>query len=159
MNTAIRAHTGRLLAYSLPIGAGNQIQSRLIKEALSVRALPDRLRGAAQTLRGLAGAWAHDPAYADKLASVANDVRTSAAETPGRRPIRQARSQLGRGLAVWQLPARPREVAGVAVWEALEVVLVFGLGLPEGPASLISVTTLPGQRPEASTSATVSSAT
>jgi hypothetical protein len=32
---------------------------------------------------------------------------------------------------VWQLPARPREVAGVAVRVALEVVLIFGLGLPE----------------------------
>src|SRR5215217_5424913 len=39
---------------------------------------------------------------------------------------------LGGGLAVWQLPARPREVAGVAVGVALEVVLVLGLGLPEG---------------------------
>ena len=39
---------------------------------------------------------------------------------------------LGGGLAVWQFPARPREVAGVAVRVALEVVLVLGLGLPEG---------------------------
>src|SRR4051812_37108491 len=39
---------------------------------------------------------------------------------------------LGGGLAVWQLPAGPREVAGVAVRVALEVVLVLGLGLPEG---------------------------
>src|SRR4051794_35844747 len=48
-------------------------------------------------------------------------------------PQRAVRSaSLGRGLAVWQLPARPREVAGVAVRVALEVVLVLGLGLPEG---------------------------
>ena len=33
---------------------------------------------------------------------------------------------------MWQLPARPREVAVVAVRVALEVVLVLGLGLPEG---------------------------
>src|SRR4051812_40931806 len=39
---------------------------------------------------------------------------------------------LGGGLAVWQLPAGPREMAGVAVRVALEVVLVLGLGLPEG---------------------------
>src|SRR3954447_20587213 len=39
--------------------------------------------------------------------------------------------RLGGGLAVWQLPARPREVAGVAVRVALEIVLVLGLGLPE----------------------------
>src|ERR687897_2333287 len=38
---------------------------------------------------------------------------------------------LGGGLAVWQLPARPREVAVVAVRVVLEVVLVLGLGLPE----------------------------
>src|SRR4051794_39030826 len=41
-------------------------------------------------------------------------------------------SQSGGSLAVWQLPAGPREVAGVAVRVALEVVLVLGLGLPEG---------------------------
>jgi hypothetical protein len=39
---------------------------------------------------------------------------------------------LGGGLAVWQLPARSREVAGVAVRVALEMVLVLGLGLPDG---------------------------
>src|SRR4051812_10247101 len=38
----------------------------------------------------------------------------------------------GRSLAVWQLPARAREVAGVPVGVPLEVVLVLGLGLPEG---------------------------
>jgi hypothetical protein len=74
----VRAHTGRLLAYSLPIGAGNQAQKQLIKEALSFRALPDRLRGAAPTLRGLAGTWAQDPHYADTVARVANDIRTNA---------------------------------------------------------------------------------
>jgi hypothetical protein len=55
LKTAVRAHTGRLLAYSLPVGAGNQAQNQLIKEALSFRDLPDRLRGAAPTLKGLAG--------------------------------------------------------------------------------------------------------
>jgi hypothetical protein len=77
LRTAVRAHTGRLLAYSLPIGTGNHAQNQLIKEALSFRDLPDRLRGAAPTLRGLAGTWAHDPQYADKIARVANDIRTS----------------------------------------------------------------------------------
>jgi hypothetical protein len=79
LKTAVDAHTGRLLAYALPVGAGNQDQNQLIKEALSFRPLPDQLRGAAPTLRGLAGTWAHDPHYADKLASVANDIRTHAA--------------------------------------------------------------------------------
>src|SRR4051812_14847107 len=39
---------------------------------------------------------------------------------------------LGGGLAVRELPARSREVAGVAVRVALEGVLVIGLRLPEG---------------------------
>jgi hypothetical protein len=74
----VDAHTGRLLAYSLPVDAGNQAQNQLVKEALSFRMLPDRLRGAAPTLQGLAGTWAHDPHYAGKLAGVANDIRTFA---------------------------------------------------------------------------------
>src|SRR3954447_26264347 len=37
----------------------------------------------------------------------------------------------GRGLALWKLPAGPREVAVVAARIALEVVLVLRLGLPE----------------------------
>jgi N-acetylmuramoyl-L-alanine amidase/Mannosyl-glycoprotein endo-beta-N-acetylglucosaminidase len=78
LKTAVDAHTGRLLAYSLPIDHANQAQNQLIKEALSFRMLPDRLRGAAPTLHGLAGTWAHDPHYADKLAAVANDIRTFA---------------------------------------------------------------------------------
>jgi hypothetical protein len=78
LKTAVDAHSGRLLAYALPVDAGNQDQNQLIKEALSFRMLPDRLRGAAPTLRGLAGTWAHDPHYADKLAGVANDIRTFA---------------------------------------------------------------------------------
>src|SRR5687767_14417690 len=47
-------------------------------------------------------------------------------------PIGQGgRRRLGGGLAVWQLPARPREVAVVAVRVALQVILVLGLGHPE----------------------------
>jgi hypothetical protein len=72
---AIRAHTGRLLAYSLPSGGENQVQLQLIEEALTVRPLPPALRGAAPTLGGLAGTWAVDPQYAVKLAQVANDIR------------------------------------------------------------------------------------
>src|SRR5436309_7789530 len=51
-----------------------------------------------------------------------------------RRPARlgtRSQSELCGGLAVRQLPARPWEVAGVAARVTLEVVLVFGLGLPE----------------------------
>ena len=76
LKTAIRAHAGRLLAYSLPSGTGSQAQIELIKEALTVRPLPQQLRGAAPTLKGLAGTWAQDPQYAVKLARVANEIRT-----------------------------------------------------------------------------------
>jgi hypothetical protein len=71
---ASRAHIGRLLAYTLRKGTENQAQASLIEEALSFRPLPDELRGAARTLKGLAGTWAHDPQYADKLSSVANQI-------------------------------------------------------------------------------------
>src|SRR4051794_15205525 len=50
----------------------------------------------------------------------------TAADVPG-----VGGAELRSGLAVWQLPARPREVAVVAARVALEVVLVLGLGLPE----------------------------
>ncbi len=73
--TAVRAHTGRLLAYSLPSGTENQAQAQLIAEALAFRPLPQRLRGVAPRLEGLAGTWAADPQYAVKLARVANDIR------------------------------------------------------------------------------------
>lgn len=76
LKTAVHAHAGRLLAYSLPSGTGSQAQIELIKEALTVRPLPQQLRGAALTLKGLAGTWAQDPLYAVKLARVANEIRT-----------------------------------------------------------------------------------
>ena len=75
LRTAVRAHTGRLLAYVLPSGAGNQAQTELIDEALAFRSLPPDRRGAAPTLSGLAGTWAMDPQYADKLARVASEIR------------------------------------------------------------------------------------
>jgi hypothetical protein len=76
LKIAVRAHTGRLLAYALPVGAGDQAQHDLITEALAFRPLPKHLRGAAPTLSGLAGTWAADPQYAEKLARLANDIRT-----------------------------------------------------------------------------------
>jgi hypothetical protein len=76
LRTAVHAHTGRLLAYSLPSGSGSPAQNQLIGEALAARPLPLQLRGAAATLMGLAGTWAQDPQYAVKLAAVANDIRT-----------------------------------------------------------------------------------
>jgi len=73
--TAVRAHTGRLLAYALRVGTENQAQRQLIEEALSVRPLPPQDRGVAATLGGLAGTWAVDPQYAAKVAQVANQIR------------------------------------------------------------------------------------
>jgi hypothetical protein len=74
LKTAVRAHTGRLLAYALPAGTGTAAQKQLIDEALAARPLPPQLRGAAATLKGLAGTWAHDPQYAVKVAGVANGI-------------------------------------------------------------------------------------
>lgn len=79
LKTAVRAHTGRLLAYSLPVGNGSQAQKQLIAEALAFRPLPEHLRGVARSLKGLAGTWAADPQYAVKLAHVANEIRTGGA--------------------------------------------------------------------------------
>lgn len=72
--TAVRAHTGRLLAYTLPSGAGTQAQVQLIGEALAFRPLRDDFRGAAPTLKGLVGRWAQDPQYAVKVAGLANEI-------------------------------------------------------------------------------------
>jgi len=76
LKTAVRAHTGRLLAYALPSGAESPAQIQLIEEALAFRPLPQGLRGVAPTLTGLAGTWAKDRQYAVKLARVANEIRT-----------------------------------------------------------------------------------
>jgi len=77
LKAAVHAHTGRLLAYCLPSGAGNPAQVKLVNEALAFRPLPENLRGSAPTLGGLVGKWAVDPQYAVKVAGVANDIRTS----------------------------------------------------------------------------------
>jgi hypothetical protein len=75
---AVRAHVGRLLAYAVAAGAETAAQRKLIDEALSWRPLPDRLRGAATSLRGLAGAWAADQQYATKIVRLANEIRKTA---------------------------------------------------------------------------------
>ena len=72
---AVRAHLGRLLAYALAPGVGTPAQQALITEALHWRSLPANRRGAAPTLRKLAGTWAADPRYADKIARLANAIR------------------------------------------------------------------------------------
>jgi Mannosyl-glycoprotein endo-beta-N-acetylglucosaminidase len=74
--TAVHAHIGRLLAFSLPRGTETPAQSALIEEALAFRPLPGNLRGIAPTLKGLVGHWATDPQYAVTVAHVANQMRT-----------------------------------------------------------------------------------
>lgn len=74
-DTAVHAHTGRLLAYCLPKGKGSPTQTALIDQALAFRPLPDNRRGCAQRLRGLAGTWAMDQQYAQKISRIANDIR------------------------------------------------------------------------------------
>lgn len=74
---ASRAHVGRLLAYALPEGGGTPAQQRMIQSALAVRPLPLAYRGAAPALRGLEGRWANPGVgYADKLAAIANQIRS-----------------------------------------------------------------------------------
>lgn len=71
---AVRAHVGRLLAYSLPSGEETAAQLKLIDEALTWRPLPERFRGGAPSLSKLAGTWAADKQYATKIARVANEI-------------------------------------------------------------------------------------
>ena len=72
---AARSHVGRLLAYALPKDGGTDAQRKLIDEALKVRPLPDDRRGRAPKLKGLAGSWAADRKYADKITGIANEIR------------------------------------------------------------------------------------
>jgi len=75
---AIPAHVGRLLAYALTDQAANDTQRALVARALGYRPLPTSYRGAAPTLRGLAGRWAvPGTTYPDKLAQIANAIRSS----------------------------------------------------------------------------------
>jgi hypothetical protein len=74
---AVRAHIGRLLAYALARVQENDVQRALIEEALAWRPLPDHLRGAAPTLRSLAGTWAADLLYAQKVGNHANRLRAA----------------------------------------------------------------------------------
>lgn len=73
-SSAVRAHVGRLLAYSLPGGGETAAQRKLIDEALEWRPLPQRLRGSSPSLNKLAGAWAADRQYATKIARLANEI-------------------------------------------------------------------------------------
>jgi hypothetical protein len=71
---AVRTHVGRLLAYARPREAGGDEQRTLIEEAFMWRPLPDDRRGVAATLSGLAGTWAADPQFANKISRIANEI-------------------------------------------------------------------------------------
>lgn len=75
---AIPAHVGRLVAYAVPPGQYTEAQRALVTYALSCRGLDEDLRGAAPTLVDLAGTWAGDPAYAEKLVAWAQRLRGEA---------------------------------------------------------------------------------
>jgi hypothetical protein len=73
---SIPAHVGRMLAYALRDDQANDAQRALIARAMTYRSLPANFRGAAPTLRGLAGRWAVPGTdYPDKLAQIANAIR------------------------------------------------------------------------------------
>jgi hypothetical protein len=72
--SAVRAHVGRLLAYSVATGKETPAQLKLVNAALKVRPLPERLRGGASNLGSLSGTWAADTQYATKIVRVANEI-------------------------------------------------------------------------------------
>jgi hypothetical protein len=79
-----RAHIGRLLAYALRDEEASDPQRTLIDESLALRPLPESYRGVAPTLRGLNGRWAvPGTTYADKIASFANLIRSTASVEEG----------------------------------------------------------------------------
>lgn len=74
---AVVAHVGRLLAYATRPTARSIRQQSLVATALSHRALAESLQGRATTLGDLAGTWASDRAYAEKLVTWANRLSTT----------------------------------------------------------------------------------
>jgi hypothetical protein len=75
---AIPAHIGRMLAYALRDDQSNAMQRELIAQALRYRSLPASFRGAAPTLRGLAGRWAvPGTEYPNKLAQIASAMQSA----------------------------------------------------------------------------------
>lgn len=72
---AARAHIGRLLAYALRDEQTTPAQQERIRQALAVRPLPARFRGAASTWCGLNGRWAvPGTTYAEKIAMIARRI-------------------------------------------------------------------------------------
>jgi len=71
---AARAHAGLLLAYALPAGSESAAQLDLVEKALRWRPVPHRSRGSAPTLDRLAGSWAADRDYTDKVLRIADSI-------------------------------------------------------------------------------------
>lgn len=82
VDDSIPAHVGRLLAYALPLGAGDAGQQALITKALGYRPLPTAMRGSAPTLKPLGKA--HNPTgqgwaspgtdYGRRIAQIATQI-------------------------------------------------------------------------------------
>lgn len=73
---AIPAHLGRLLAYALTDAQANATQHVLVTRALRYRPLPSSYRGTARTLAGLDGRWAVGEGYGERIARIAEQIRT-----------------------------------------------------------------------------------
>jgi hypothetical protein len=74
---ASRVHAGLVLAFALPKGAENDVQARLLDEALRWRTVPDNDRGSAPTLDRFARLWtAPQPPkdYAERIRRIANTI-------------------------------------------------------------------------------------
>jgi hypothetical protein len=72
---AIPAHLGRLLAYALRDEQATPAQLDLIRYALRLRPLPERLRGSAVTYLDLNGRWATGDQYGEKILDLADRMR------------------------------------------------------------------------------------
>jgi hypothetical protein len=71
---SIRAHVGRLLLYAIQVGHGTPAQNVLMTEAKRWRPYPDDRRGKVTTVGGLAGTWAADPQYGNKLVAASRAI-------------------------------------------------------------------------------------
>ena len=72
---AVRAHVGRLVAYTVSAGRETPAQAALIEAALKARPLSAAVRGQVKTVGGLEGTWAAGADYAKAVSRVANEIR------------------------------------------------------------------------------------
>jgi hypothetical protein len=112
---AVRAQVGRLLAYAIPKGGGKRSAARTDQGSTRSATLPDNRRGCAQTIEGLAGTWAADENYADKITRIANDIHGAAQRLKGCKtpiPGRIPRTRRRTAWAVIWAPHRRRTNGG-----------------------------------------------